>query len=440
MKFHFVTLGCPKNRVDSEVMFGSLLKNNYEYTDAPEDAELIVVNSCTFIEDAKKESIDTILEMAQFKEKGTLKKLVVAGCLAQRYQSQAEKLFPEVDYFIGTGEYYKIASILESESRGNYSIPSYIHTYSDARINSMPFYTAYLKLTEGCDRKCAFCIIPSIRGFQKSQTIENLVTEAKVLTREGVKELNLIGQDLTSYGADLKDGKTSLSNLLKELKKMNSLHWIRLLYCYPDRLTDELIHLIGEEEKICKYIDMPLQHIDDDILIAMKRGVNQRRIRQIVERLKRELPNLILRTSFITGYPGESEEKFKKLHDFVKEMEFDRVGIFTYSQEEGTPSASLPDQIPLKIKKSRKDTLLLLQSEISLKKHKALVGSELEVLIEGWDEKKTLYRGRNAGQAPDIDGFTYLDSEKGSCKAGNFVRCLVKEGYPYDLICSNPVQ
>lgn len=434
MKFHFVTLGCPKNRVDSEVMFGSLLKNNYEYTDTPKEAELIVINSCTFIEDAKKESIDTILEMAQFKETGALKKLVVAGCLAQRYQSQAEKLFPEVDYFIGTGEYYKITSILESEARGNYSIPSYIHTYSDARINSMPSYTAYLKLTEGCDRKCAFCIIPSIRGKQKSQTIENLVTEAKILAEGGVRELNLIGQDLTSYGTDLKDGTTGLSNLLKELVKIDPLRWIRLLYCYPDRISDELITLFKKEEKICRYIDMPLQHIDDDILIAMKRGVNQRRIRQIVERLKKEIPNLIFRTSFITGYPGESEEKFRKLYDFVKEMEFDRVGIFTYSQEEGTLSASLMNQIPSKIKRSRKDALLLLQSEISLKKQRALVESEIEVLVEGWDEKKNLYRGRHWGQAPDIDGFTYVSSERGSYKAGEFATCLVKEGYPYDLI------
>lgn len=434
MKFHFRTLGCPKNRVDSEVMFGTLLKNHYEYTDTPEEAELIVVNSCAFIEDAKKESLDTILEMAEFKKQGTLKKLVVAGCLAQRYQSEVEKLLPEVDYFIGTGEYYKIASILDSESRGNYSIPSYIHTYSDARINSMPFYTAYLKLTEGCDRKCAFCIIPTLRGKQKSQTIENLVTEAKILADQGVTEFNLIGQDLTSYGTDLKDRKTNLPNLLKELVKIDSIHWIRLLYCYPDRITDEIITLIKDEEKICKYIDMPLQHIDDDILISMKRGINQKRMRAIVERLRTKIQNLTFRTSFIAGYPGESEEKFKHLYNFVKEMEFDHVGVFTYSQEEGTPSANLPDQISSKIKKSRKEMLLLLQSEISLKKHKNRVKSDVEVLIEGWDEKKKFYRGRHAGQAPDIDGYTYVDSQKGSIDTGKFVNCLVKEAFPYDLI------
>lgn len=433
MKFHFITLGCPKNRIDSEVMFGTLLKNQYEYTDTPERAELIIVNSCTFIEEAKKESIDTILRMAELKKEGTLRKLVVAGCLAQRYQSEIEKLLPEVDYFIGTGEYYKIASILDSESRGNYSIPSYIHTYSDARINSMPFYTAYLKLTEGCDRKCAFCIIPTIRGKQKSQTIENLVTEAKILADQGVAELNLIGQDLTSYGTDLKDGKTNLTNLLKELVKINSVHWIRLLYCYPDRITDEFITLMKAEEKICKYIDMPLQHVDDALLVAMKRGITQKRIRAMVERLRTNIPGLIFRTSFITGYPGESEEKFKILSDFVKEMEFDHVGVFTYSQEEGTHSAALANQIPSKIKKSRKEALLLLQSEISLRKHKNRVGSEVEVLMEGWDEEKKFYRGRFAGQAPDIDGYTYVDSRKESIPAGKFVNCLIKEAYPYDL-------
>src|SRR3989338_9816033 len=287
MKFHFVTLGCPKNRVDSEVMFGSLLQNQYEYTEDPKEAELIVVNSCYFIEDEKKESIDTILSMSEFKTKGQLKKLVVAGCLAQRYQKDVESLFPEVDHFIGTGEYYKIASIVESESRGNYSIPSYIHSYEAPRMNSMPAYTAYLKLTEGCDRRCAFCIIPKIRGKQKSQSIENLVLETKALVLNGVTELNLIGQDLTSYGTDLRDQRTNLEALLTELVKIKEVKWIRLLYCYPDHISEEFLNLLRNEEKICKYIDMPLQHIDDEILKSMRRGVNSQKIRTVISQIGR---------------------------------------------------------------------------------------------------------------------------------------------------------
>src|SRR3989338_689624 len=313
MKFHFVTLGCPKNRVDSEVMFGSLLEHHYEYTDNPKEAELIIVNSCSFIEDAKRESVDTILEMSEFKTKGQLKKLIVAGCLAQRYQKEAESLFPEVDHFIGTGEYYKISSIVESESRGNYSIPSYIHSYEAPRMNSMPAYTAYLKLTEGCDRRCAFCIIPKIRGKQKSQSIENLVLEAKALVQNGVTELNLIGPDLTSYGTDLRDQRTNLEALLKELVKIKEIKWIRLLYCYPDHITDDFIELFKNEEKICKYIDMPLQHINDEILKSMRRGVNSQKIRTVLDRLRNLIPHLVFRTSFIAGYPGETQAQFEEL-------------------------------------------------------------------------------------------------------------------------------
>ncbi len=435
MKFHFVTLGCPKNRVDSEVMFGSLLQNHYEFTPDPKEAELIVVNSCSFIEDAKKESISTILDMSKLKIEGSLKKLVVAGCLAQRYQKDVEGLFPEVDHFIGTGEYYKIASIVESEARGNYSIPSYIHSYEAPRINSMPFYTAYLKLTEGCNRKCAFCIIPKIRGKQKSQTIENLVQEAKVLVDSGVIELNLIGQDLTSYGVDLRDQQTSLENLMKELVKIDGLKWIRLLYCYPDRISDEFIHLMKEEEKICKYIDMPLQHIDDDMLKDMKRGVNRKKIVNLITRLRSEIPNLIFRTSFIAGYPGESDAQFKTLYDFVKEMEFDRVGVFTYSQEEDTVASTLPKQLSQKVKVQRKEKLMMLQSEISLKKHKESLGKTWDILIESWDSKKKMFKGRNYGQAPEIDGNVFVKANPDeNCVVGKIYPVEIKKAFSYDLV------
>ncbi len=436
MKFHFVTLGCPKNRVDSEVMFGSLLQNHYEYTENPQEAELIVVNSCSFIEDAKKESIDTILEMSEFKKKGTLQKLVVAGCLAQRYQKDVESLFPEVDHFIGTGEYYKIASIVESEFRGNYSIPSYIHSYEAPRINSMPSYTAYLKLTEGCDRRCAFCIIPKIRGKQKSQSIENLVLETKALIQNGVTEFNLIGQDLTAYGTDLRDQRTNLESLLTELVKIKEVKWIRLLYCYPDHITEAFLKLLKNEEKICNYIDMPLQHIDDEILKSMRRGVNSQKIRTLISRLRDTIPNLVFRTSFIVGYPGETQEQFEKLYEFVKKQEFDHVGVFTYSQEEDTHAATLNNQLSQKIKLKRKEKLMMLQSEISLKKHKAQVGQELEVLVESWDEAKKLYQARSFGQAPEIDGNVFVEatSEDIKLEVGQYYKVKVKKALPYDLI------
>jgi len=439
MKFNMITLGCPKNRVDSEVMFGSLLKHEYEYTSDPKEAELIVVNSCSFIESAKQESIDTILDLSELKETAQLKKLVVAGCLAQRYQKQVEELLPEVDHFIGTGEYYKIASIIESEKRGNYSIPSYIHTYESPRINSMPSYTAYLKLTEGCNRKCAFCIIPTIRGKQKSQSIENLVQEAKILTEQGTTELNLIGQDLTAYGTDLKDGKTKLEALLKELVKIDKLNWMRLLYCYPDHITDEFMNLLKNEEKICSYIDMPLQHIDNDMLISMRRGVNERRVKSIIEKIRSTVPNIVFRTSFIAGYPGETDQQFDKLYDFVKEMAFDHVGVFTYSQEEGTAAADMAGQVPKKVMKQRKDALMMLQAEISRKKLQSKVGDKIDVLVEGWDEEKELYRGRYYGQAPDIDGYCYINKLKGhEYSAGSYMPSIIEKSFTYDVIC-NPV-
>jgi len=437
VRFHLVTLGCPKNRVDSEVMFGSLLKNQFEYTNQPEEAELIVINSCSFIEEAKKESIDTILEMSQYKKRGRLQKLVVAGCLAQRYQGQIETLLPEVDYFIGTGEYYKIAAIIESEKRGHYSIPSYIHTYEAPRINSMPAYTAYLKLTEGCNRKCAFCIIPKIRGKQRSQSIQNLLTEAQILSENGATELNLIGQDLTAYGTDLRDHTTSLETLLKGLVKIKKLNWIRLLYCYPDHITDEFISLLKNEAHICSYIDMPLQHIDDDILKSMRRGVNSRMIRKIIERLRTEIPDLIFRTSFIVGYPDETEKQFQTLYEFVKEMRFDRVGIFGYSPEEDTHAATLPRQIPKKIKTQRRDALMMLQAGISLKHHQALKGKKIDVLIEGWDKQKRLYQGRHAGQAPEIDGYSFIQAPPTKkLLPGSYVTATVQEASPYDLVCA----
>src|SRR3989338_5726668 len=435
MKFHFITLGCPKNRVDSEVMFGSLLQHQYEYTQNPKEAELIIVNSCSFIEDAKKESVDTILNISELKKEGTLKKLVVAGCLAQRYQGKVEELFPEVDHFIGTCEYYKIASIVESEARGNYSIPSYIHSYEAPRINSMPFYTAYLKLTEGCDRKCAFCIIPKIRGKQKSQSIENLVIETQALANQGATELNLIGQDLTSYGTDLRDQKTNLENLLKELVKIKNIKWIRLLYCYPDRISDEFINLMKNEEKICKYIDMPLQHIDDEILKSMRRGVNSQKIKTIISRLRESTPHLVFRTSFIAGYPGETQEQFERLYAFVKQEEFDHVGVFTYSQEEDTHAATLPQQLIQKVKLKRKEKLMMLKSEISLKKHKAQVGRKLEVLVEHWDEAKKLYQARSFGQAPEIDGNIFIEtSSEIKLHPGQYCKVKVKRALPYDMV------
>ncbi|MBI4040827.1 MAG: 30S ribosomal protein S12 methylthiotransferase RimO [Deltaproteobacteria bacterium] len=432
MKFHFITLGCPKNRVDSEVMFGSLLEHFYEYTDEPQEAELIVVNSCAFIQDAKKESIDTILEVSEFKKTGKLKKLVVAGCLAQRYQKEIEVLLPEVDHFIGTGEYYKIASIVESEQRGNYSIPSYIHAYDAPRINSMPFYTAYLKITEGCNRKCGFCIIPTMRGLQKSQSIENLQEEAQRLVALGVRELNLIGQDLTSYGTDLKDAKTTLSALLKKLVTIKDLKWIRLLYCYPDKISSELIEFISSEEKICKYLDLPLQHIHNDILQSMRRGVNQTMILNLIDELRNRIDKLTLRTSFMTGYPGESAEHFETLYGFVKQMEFDHVGVFTYSQEEGTHAETLKGQIDQKVKEKRKEKLMMVQSEISRKHHQKKVGSTASVLIENWQESSTLYQGRYEGQAPDIDGHVYVASDK-ALQVGQFYPVRFNKAYTYDL-------
>ena len=299
----------------------------------------------------------------------------------------------------------------------------------------MRSYTAYLKLTEGCDRHCAFCIIPKIRGKQKSQSIENLVLETKALVQNGVTELNLIGQDLTSYGTDLRDQRTNLEALLKELVKIKEIKWIRLLYCYPDHITDDFIELFKNEEKICKYIDMPLQHINDEILKSMRRGVNSQKIRTVLDRLRNLIPHLVFRTSFIAGYPGETQAQFEELYEFVKKQEFDHVGVFTYSQEEDTHAATLPNQLPQKIKLQRKEKLMMLQSEISLKKHKATVGQELEVLVERWDSAKKLYRARSFGQAPEIDGNVFIeDASEIKLQPGQYCKTKVKKALPYDLI------
>ncbi len=410
---YMVNLGCPKNLVDGEVMLGMMAQEGYTITLDPERAAVLMVNSCSFINEAKEESIDTILELARYKEQAPAKQLIVTGCLAQRYGQDLRTSLPEVDVFVGTGEFVRVTEILRQKRSLLDGPTTYIgaaHVLPDhtaPRLTTTPFYTSYLKLAEGCNHKCAFCIIPKIRGLQESRPIDSLVAEATMLARQGVRELNLIAQDLTAYGRERRDG-TTLLGLLRALAKVEGLDWLRLLYCYPNYLDEPLLRYIAEEEKICSYIDMPLQHISDRMLRTMKREKSGDGIRRLLERIRSYVPGIVLRTSFIVGFPGEQEEDFRQLLDFISEAEIDHVGVFTYSQEEGTAAGVMTEQIPEEVKQERRRQLMERQARIVRKKHLSQVGTVHQVLVGGQDDQQRMW-GRTQGQAPDIDGVVLLE-------------------------------
>jgi ribosomal protein S12 methylthiotransferase len=443
-KFSIVSLGCARNLVDSEVMAGLLRQNEYEMVQEPADADVVLVNTCGFIGPAKEESIETILEVSRFKEEGKLKKLIVAGCLSQRYPEELARELPEVDFFIGTGEVPRIAEILrehelDSRKRQFVGVPSYIYDHITPRLRSTPSYTAFLKVSEGCDHKCAFCIIPQLRGPHRSRSIESVVKETALLADGGVKEINLIAQDLTAYGRDRKDG-TTLYRLLSEMVKVPKIEWIRLLYAYPNFLEAPLLELIRDHDKICKYIDIPFQHISRSILQRMRRGKSGSAVKEAVLKLRETIPGLTLRTSLIVGFPGETRADFAELLDFVEETQFERLGVFKYSDEEGTAAAPMTSKVPEDEKERRWQELMDLQSVISRKKNEALIGSIQRVMIDAVDPDSRKPTGRTQAHAPEVDGVVYVDGGGESAKipaetrAGEMVKVTITGALDYDLI------
>ncbi len=431
-----ISLGCAKNLVDAEVMLGHLPPDRYEITTDEASADIIVVNTCAFIEEAKEESVETILDIAEHKESGQCRLLIVAGCMPQRYRDDLAKELPEVDLFIGTGDAPRIVELIEGwDANGApplISTPDYLYDHETPRLRSSPFYSTYVKIAEGCDNRCSFCVIPDIRGTLRSRTIPSVVLEVERLVAEGVKEINLIAQDVTAYGID-NSGKSELVALLRELVKIENLQWLRLLYAYPDGISDELLDLIAAEEKICNYLDVPLQHIDDQVLTRMSRRVDEAAIRQLISRIRHRLPDATLRTSLIVGFPGETDVQFNKLLAFVNEGLFDRVGVFRYSREEGTPAADLVDQIPVRIKRARYHKLMKAQSRVSFRKNRELVGQVEPVLVEGFSEEtELLLRGRSIRQAPDVDGQVYITA--GRAEVGDIVPLRITDSTEYDLI------
>ncbi|HQR29083.1 MAG TPA: 30S ribosomal protein S12 methylthiotransferase RimO [Anaeromyxobacteraceae bacterium] len=436
------TLGCPKNRVDSEVMLGTLAQAGYRLVQDPARADVIVVNTCGFIESAKEESVQAILSLSRMKEEGRCKKLVVAGCLTQRYPEEMAREMPEVDHFVGTGAYADIAAIVSDAQARRIVVPDpdFVHSASTPRVNSLARHTAYLKIAEGCDNACAFCIIPALRGPQRSRTVEDVVAEAESLAAQGVVELSLVAQDLTAYGQDLPGpGKVRLHHLLPELCRVEGIRWIRLHYAYPRDFPDALVDVIAREPRIAKYVDMPLQHSSDRLLRSMKRGRDARFLRGLLAKLRERVPGIALRTALIVGLPGETEDDFEDLLRFVEEQRFERLGVFTYSREEGTAAAEMDGQLPERVKKARQRKVMALQRRISRAQQRAMVGRRLEVLVEGKAEGTDhLLVGRHAQQAPEIDGLTYVNDfavpgEK-VAYPGEIVTVEVTEAGDYDLV------
>jgi ribosomal protein S12 methylthiotransferase len=428
------TLGCPKNRVDSEVMLGTLAEAGYRLVQDPAQAEVIVVNTCGFIESAKEESVEAIVELADQKREGRCRKLVVTGCLVQRHAEELARELPEVDHFLGTGAYQDVARIVSDAQAKRLVVPDpdFVHSSSTPRVNSLPSHTAYLKIAEGCDNACAFCIIPKLRGGQRSRPIDDLVAEAAALAAQGTVELSLVAQDLTAYGQDL-PGKVRLHHLLPELAKVDGIRWIRLHYAYPRDVPDALVAAIADEPKIVKYLDMPLQHSSDRLLRAMKRGRDSVFLRDLLARLRARVPGLALRTALIVGLPGETEADFEDLLRFVEEQRFERLGVFEYSPEEGTPAAEMADQVPDAVKRERRDRIMAAQQAISRAHQQAMIGRRLEVLVEGRaEETEHLLAGRHAQQAPEIDGLTYLND--GVAYPGEIVTVEITDAAEYDLV------
>ena len=436
MKLLFVSLGCDKNLVDSEEMLGLLTGNGFEIVDDETEAEAIVVNTCCFINDAKEESVNTILEMAEYKKTGSCKVLVVTGCMAQRYKNEIIEEVPEVDAVLGTTSYGDILKAIREAMEGKhfqeFKDIDYLPEKLGKRVLTTGGHFGYLKIAEGCDKHCTYCIIPKLRGKFRSVPMERLVTQAKEMAEEGVKELILVAQETTVYGTDIY-GKKSLHILLKELCKIKGIRWIRVLYCYPEEIYDELIQTMKEEKKICHYLDLPIQHASDRILKRMGRRTTRAELVDIVNKLRGEMPDIVLRTTLITGFPGETEEDHEELMEFVDEMEFDRLGVFTYSPEEDTPAAGMPDQIPEEIKEERRDEIMELQQEISYDQGTDRIGQELLVMIEGKVADESAYIGRTYGDAPKVDGYIFVQTGE-LLMTGDFAKVRVTGALEYDLI------
>ena len=445
MKIFCVSLGCDKNLVDTEMMLGLLNKDGYTFTDDEHEADVVVVNTCCFIGDAKEESVNTILEMAELKKEGRCKALIVTGCMAQRYKQEILDEIPEVDGILGTSTYDEIANVLKKVLGG--SRESCFHDLNALpnvkvpRVVTTGGYYAFLKIAEGCDKRCTYCIIPDLRGSYRSVPMERLIEEAKQLASQGVKELILVAQETTLYGIDLYK-KKSLPKLLHELCKIPGIQWIRIQYCYPEEITQELIETIREEEKICNYLDIPIQHASDRILKRMGRRTNQKQLREMIASLRSQIPDIALRTTLISGFPGETEEDQEEVMRFVDEMEFERLGVFGYSQEEDTPAAEFPDQVPQELKEERRDEIMELQQEISYEKSQSMIGKVLEVMIEGKVADENAYVGRTYMDAPGVDGLIFINTDL-DLMSGDFVRAKVTGALEYDLIgeiCDEPAK
>ena len=436
MKILFISLGCDKNLADSEEMLGLLTAGGHEITDDETQADAIVINTCCFIKDAKEESVETILEMAEYKKTGSCHALVVTGCMAQRYQKEIIEEVPEVDAVLGTTSYGDIVKALEEAVAGNHFEEfrdiDYLPDTGSKRVLTTGGHFGYLKIAEGCDKHCTYCIIPKLRGKFRSVPMERLIAQAEDMAEQGVKELILVAQETTVYGKDLY-GKKSLHILLKKLCEIRGIRWIRILYCYPEEIYDELIETIRDEKKICHYLDIPIQHASDRILKRMGRRTSKQELIDIIGKLRKEIPDIVLRTTLITGFPGETEEDHEELKEFVDEMEFDRLGVFTYSPEENTPAAEMADQVPEEVKEERRDELMELQQEISYDRGQDRIGQELLVMIEGKVADESAYIGRTYGDAPKVDGYIFVQTGE-LLMTGDFAKVRVTGALEYDLI------
>ena len=438
MKILFVSLGCDKNLVDTEMMLGILGQEGFTFTDDETEADIIVINTCCFIHDAKEESVNTILEMAELKETGKLKALVVAGCLAQRYREEIQTEIPHVDCIVGTTAFDQIAAAIKEVLEGKEIGMEHVEdidrapVYGKKRLVTTGGHYTYMKIAEGCDKNCTYCIIPKLRGRFRSIPMDALVKEAEELVCQGVKELILVAQETTVYGTDLY-GKKCLGELLDRLNAIEGLQWIRIMYCYPEEITDELIEAMVRNEKVCHYLDLPIQHGSDPVLKRMGRRTTSAQLKEVIGKLRSAIPDICLRTSLITGFPGETEEDHEILMDFVDELEFDRLGVFPYSREEDTPAARMEDQIAEEVKEERRAALMELQQEIAFEKAEAMVGKSLTVMIEGWLEEEGVYVARSYKDAPNVDGLVFVHSEE-KLMSGAFLTVEITASHDYDLI------
>ncbi|MBI9012804.1 MAG: 30S ribosomal protein S12 methylthiotransferase RimO [Clostridiales bacterium] len=437
LKVHIETLGCPKNQIDSEMMLGLLSRDQYGIAEFPEEADVIIINTCGFIESAKEESVLTITEFLELKNEGKCSTFIVAGCLVERYAEELKKELPEVDIFIGTTKFPLIVQAIESHEQGHDPIVNIgdidiLIPENIPRIKTTPDYTSYLKISEGCDNNCTYCIIPQLRGKYRSRHFEDIIAEAKTLVSDGAKELIIIAQDTIRYGKDIY-GKNRLAELLSEICKIKGLKWVRLMYAYPDEITQELVDTFAEEEKLINYIDMPIQHASNTVLKRMNRRTSKEEIRHVVEMFRNKIPEMVIRTTLIVGFPGETEEEYNELFDFVKEIKFGRLGVFSYSQQDGTPAAKMKDQVDEDIKEERKNFILELQQGISLDNNAKYMDQIIEVLVEEQVDDEDVYMGRASFDAPEIDGQVYINTKE-KLIIGSIVKVEINDYMEYDLI------